>query len=549
MYCALGKAIRWGIKKGSIIIMLALAAVPQFSYAQTSTFLLQLATSDSRSAADKKWNDLKSKNTDVLGSLSPHVAEVSLPPDNKVSYRTQAGPIASRDQAENLCATLKGRGADCFVVETALFMGSTSVAANASEELPVTNERNSVPIRPLTTLPEPQPLPVMEMPTEPPPSAAPESLPWTKRHPIAPIVATDTSVTESQSASQSTEDKIVPGREPKFLDAQIVPMQAPSPVAVPTVPIQPHSSTPIEVAAAPSPPALLPPPSQNPGFFGRIFGVSSPSPAPSAPPPPVPPPSSFTYNPATTMGNVKGNVNVAEAIRVPLTTGKHGRKKPAILHLPPVYGLGGSPSENGQKSYWTQLSYFYDEMDARSFYEEFRNAYPQFSQGIRVRITHPFSSRREGRVSLRIGPFATTKDSRVICTAAGGRGLRCTIIRDLGSSSAASTKRVRVAPASNYDNRARQSSNETAQNRILYWAQLGTYSSASEAWDDWATLKANNKKLLKRVKARVSTPRMSSSLSSLYRLRTGPFASETQAEAFCTQLEAIGSNCIVLDDQ
>ncbi len=624
-----------------------------------STFLLQFGSFNTEAQAEQKWTDIKTKNTDVVGKLTLHVAEVALPPDNTTMYRTQAGPVSSHDDAAALCGTLQSRGVECYVVETAMF---------TSEPLPsqALNDTPPTVVAPASTLPAatetapvalpPSPVPAAAVMSAPPAvMAAPAVIPSPNVGSAAMAPAEDTPMPLSDESASASSSAIAPitvvepapqASKPGFFgrlfgrssEPAPPPTQAaapaeatPAPAAVLATPVvAPSAATPAAPAAmamaapemapsaapadtptiayvpAPPPPTLpsVPAPSgeevapgvillptadqsapaptaeaQKPGFFGRMFGSSAPAPAPVAVaaaepvvPAPVAPlptaiaapaaPSTPTVAPITSMPafttppvvvppapNVVGNVNVAEAIRVPLGSGGGGPSKP-LAKLPPVHGLGGFPSAPNHKSVWAQISYFADENEARSFYESFHAAYPQFSDGVRVRITRPYSS-SAGRVSLRVGPFAGTSDVRTICAAANQRGARCTVVREISNSVAANTPNRRAAYSTAFDDRSLAAASPSADDthNATYWVQLGTYRSPDTAWDNWNDLKDDNKKLLAHVHATVTTPPMSSASRANFRLRAGPFVSEVSANSLCNKLQETGASCIVLNDR
>jgi hypothetical protein len=529
-------------------LMLCIALFSVNAYAD-STFLLQLGNSSSNEEATKKWDDIKSKNADVVGKFNLHIAEVALPPDNSINYRTQAGPISSHDKAAAACDTLKSRDVECYVVETALL---------TSDPVPVA-----------ASVPDAMPAPIV----------------------LEPVMQTTPSTVASADVPPS----------PPSIDIAPQPSQEASIVAPAPSILQPAPIGTIQennTATAVQPTSTEP---KKPGFFGRLFGKSSdkastskpptslnandtvaaapasilPTPAPAITPvavvtatPVIESPAqpekhiaSPFVNPAllaapvvpvststTTPSDKTAHVQVAEAIRVPLSN-KKSRTKFAVKNLPTVNGLGGLPSESTSKTYWTQLSYFHDETSARNFYQDLRTAYPQLGSGIRIRITHPYSF-ENGRVSLRMGPFAGTGDAYTICKAADKQNLRCIIVKDLGSSVAANTAREHhpspINTAMPHHTEQQQGFTPPPTN---YWLQLGTFTSEDDAWDSWNALKSNHSALLGRAHATVTMPSMSSSMRSVYRLRTGPYNNESSTDSLCNNLQSLGVDCIVISDK
>lgn len=524
------------------------------SYAD-STFLLQLGTFKSQKMASQKWQEVQTKNGDVVGRLKLHIAEVALPPSNTTTYRTQAGPIASREEAGTLCEALQSRGQECYVVETALFSSDTQpVSSDMADSTLDTTTADQYALESAAA----------QRSTVVPPSADEPN----------PVYAQEVA---SAAPASGNDPRMVPGREPRFLMAppaaaasQSYAMPAPEPVTAQVeeekTPAPAKTSEPVVAAAAPSvsvdpnaPGAIEE--DNSPGFFSRIFGRSH------------------------TEENKNADVEVQEAIRVPVTTSQQAvevppapavpayvppapRVEPAenTAALPPIKPLGGTPSQVMPGSYWAQMSYFRNESDARDFYESFRSAYPQFANGLRMRVVRPYAyAGRPGRVSLRVGPFATVNDVRTICTAAGKKNARCALVRDMGLSSGSATlqrtrgkylpeSRRRSARTSRYQPAPVNSFGESAMRRTLVqpspaqtagnsWLQLGTYGSSAEAMSAWKEFQSRYD-VLRNMQASVTRPFGSSAATPSFRLRTGPFSSSMDAQNLCNNLRSAGAGCI-----
>lgn len=502
-----------------MLLLSALAVSVAGTASADGTFLLQLGSYDSQSQATRKWDDVKSKNADIVGSLSLHVAEVAVPPNDSVAYRTQAGPLPTRDQASALCDQLQSRSVDCSVVETAMFTANQP----ATQAIPPTLEAaSSAAAEPsVETPPGISAPPLADTATQVTPPAPPASTPIASI-PVAPTPVAPAPVAQSAAAPAPAAvppSHIVPGREPRALGADTAAaVTPPAPVATPPAPV--------EVPAAPvANDAVPPPPEAKPGFLDRMFGSSS-KPAASSP---------------------AGQVEVAEAVRVPLGSGQSQTGMKMVPGLPAVHGLGGLPSQNTARTWWAQLSYFSDEMAARNFYESFRATYPQLSDGVRVRISRPYQS-SAGHVSLRVGPFAGTQDVAIICRAASLSGARCGIVRDLGGA-ADTAPRHRISYRLNSSEHEGLSGDAPRMVFAAYWVQLGSFRSEDEAYDQWKSLQEENNKLFRHIHANVKAPAMSSSLRPVYRLRTGPFPTQSAANALCGDLRAHGVGCLVLADR
>jgi hypothetical protein len=76
-------------------------------------YQVQLAAFTDQAAADKAMKNLQGRLKDVLGSTS---LEVEPPPQGSNYYRLKTAPM-SRQDANNLCQSLKDNGQDCLVVK------------------------------------------------------------------------------------------------------------------------------------------------------------------------------------------------------------------------------------------------------------------------------------------------------------------------------------------------------------------------------------------------------------------------------------------------
>ncbi len=509
-----------------VVAVLFLASA-DYAYAE-STFLLQLGSTDTEAKALQKWEEIKSKNTDVVGALTLRVAQVALPPENKISYRTQAGPVSSRDQATSLCKTLQSRSIECYVVETALFTAESSApkivpapqeahpketmsSAVVSAPAAVQGLSVAATVPPATAKAVPvAPVVTSFLPAVPPPPSAP---------PIPPV-----------SENKTPAVRYVPGQEPKFLS---IPKSASMFAELPWLAAKKSQAS----VPAPAPDMIMPArEKEKTPFIEQVAGNA--------------PRISAGIKP-TAPSDAKGQVRVAEAIRVPVGSGKFIRT-PVLSNLPAVRGEGGLPSQPMPKRYWAQLGYFMDEATAYDFYDEFRTAYPQLSDGVRVRITRPYisSDKSRKRVALRMGPFANAGDVRIVCKAANKHNIQCVNIRDIGSSSVTADTAVRSRYSKSHfvseDAQENAVERPAAVSTETYWVQLGTFPSSGEAWDNWQQLRETHQKALGKLHASVTSPPMSSAVRAAFRLRAGPLVNETEAKGLCSALREGGARCIVV---
>ncbi|WP_237356777.1 SPOR domain-containing protein [Xanthobacter sp. YC-JY1] len=99
------------------------ASAPADATASTSpaptaagTYVVQVASQRSESDALGSWKALQAKYPNLLGSYKATVKKADLG-DKGIYYRAQVGPFASRDQANDLCQSLRAQGGDCVVTK------------------------------------------------------------------------------------------------------------------------------------------------------------------------------------------------------------------------------------------------------------------------------------------------------------------------------------------------------------------------------------------------------------------------------------------------
>lgn len=78
---------------------------------------IQIAAYVDEQRAERAWNELLGKHGDLLGDLPHRVLAVDLGGNTGRVYRLQAGPMPDAGEAEAICALLKSRNTDCFLVE------------------------------------------------------------------------------------------------------------------------------------------------------------------------------------------------------------------------------------------------------------------------------------------------------------------------------------------------------------------------------------------------------------------------------------------------
>ncbi len=497
-----------------LLLSVPFAASPFAASAQT-VFMVQLGTFDSQAKAQAHWNELSKKFPDVFGGLKYTPDQFVKHPDNFVNYRTQAGPIASREEAENICAAIgQGGGGECYVAETAMFSGEDPEVVAAG-----TNT---------TIQPEPAPQPA-------PPAALPPL-------PVPPVPAPVAQNTAPAVAVQPAPAKLSPAR------------QAARPVAPAR---QPAASLP--TGYVPSAYATPQHPVTTPQSFVDPYAVQDSSPQKAYLP----------QNAAqTNVGEAGkgGTVAVQEAIPVPLS---EGATNPYIERGNAL--MDAKPSDNSRvNSFWADISSFPNETAALRYVHVLKSRDNLLPRTLRIRITRPYGNVTEqGQLlSLRMGPFVTTVPVRRICALTRAENMRCRAVKDLGGSvqntgrynRLQSSRRssdqgsdspylqyrrnVRGGTASPFNSSAASYNSGNGAVTGTYHVQLGSFLSVEAAQDKWRELNAQHP-ALKGVTNEIISPN-GSSRGRLFRLRTAGFPDFVTANGLCNSLKAGGTLCIVV---
>lgn len=88
-------------------------AAAKTAAAATGAFVVQVGAFKADSEAATKWQELKRKNGDILGSLKPDILRVDLGTKG-IWYRLRVGPFETKANAVAKCEVLKSRGVACI---------------------------------------------------------------------------------------------------------------------------------------------------------------------------------------------------------------------------------------------------------------------------------------------------------------------------------------------------------------------------------------------------------------------------------------------------
>lgn len=369
--------------------------------------MVQFGSFETQAEADKKLAEVKAANAAALGSLPLSVREVKLPPDNLSVYRTQAGPLASRADAQDLCSKISSAGGgDCYVVETALnpapasapavASASPAPAAAATASAPsadVGTPAAQPPLAPLTSAAAAPVTPVDSSPAEPSPqlqAALDRAVAAQQAAQVKP-----SSPTPAPAAQRSFWSRINPFSDDEEDEAPAAPVAAaPAAAAAPALAVravpseQPVVETVPVVESAPQP---APAPVKNVAVGAPVVASAAPLPTGALP------------------ADALHSVQVEEAQRVPLTQSNTANRPAAVSLLP--------SSTVGYKTLWAQLGEFDSTREALIFWDHYRQTHPDFPV-VRVRIISRLQSAMRGdpKVWLRVGPFERTGFIHNLCS-------------------------------------------------------------------------------------------------------------------------------------
>lgn len=242
-------------------------------------------------------------------------------------------------------------------------------------------------------------------------------------------------------------------------------------------------------------------------------------------------------------------VEVSEAIRVPLSEAPKNLELAEAEDNTPqeILPRGFFPSSTkNNKKFWVELSSFTTERKAVQLFDAVTEREKLY---LRMRLIKPALRTREQQfVKLRIGTFDNDKDAADACyTFKQGNFLKCSIVKDAGSSSPAKTAhpfRFGYERATYQNEYAFLAPNSGLSK--YYWIQLGTYLNEFDAIGKWKQLRREHGDVLAALKVNLTTPKRSSSSAQSLRLRAGPFIAKADANAACRSLKQRQVSCLAV---
>ena len=418
-------------------------------------------------------------------------------------------PIPSRREAEEICQKLLVKGFECYVAETAMFDASSVGTKQASKKAP-------------TPPPVAAPKPTTQVQ---PPKALPPVLPknqttevdMMETDEIREMFSPNTAANAPEARKQP--QKVVLPKPQKITPPKMEKMEraiAEAPVTKPA----PIKYAPPQPVAQPKSKIMLPKPVGSPFEVGESTHAKTAKQkmAKKAP------------SPQTTIiqgeVNEKARVRVAEAVPVPLAKVE---KQTSAFEQERKHTFRGYPSQYfNQSSLWAEMSHFSSQNAALSYWRTVMSRDSAIPHGLRLRVIKPLRKyAAKNKLSLRVGPFKTTRAIRRLCSLTQPEKIRCRAVKDLGTSITMSKKRQRLTPDQLRERRKRNVkvfTNPTpTSGDAMYYLHLGSFRTSELAMRKWQDLSARHK-VLSGLNEYVASPNYSSAARQRFRLRAGPFA-------------------------
>ena len=272
--------------------------------------------------------------------------------------------------------------------------------------------------------------------------------------------------------------------------------------------------------------------------------------ASSSPPSPVETPAAASETEPAQENNAEANVEVAEAIRVPLS---EETMRPASTVV--VQSLPEPAHKEHKKDVigWLNVEPFLSADNALAFWQDVRHAMPEKAAGLGVHILRPLASREPLITRLNVGPFPSYEDATAFCRTAiqaVDKNLACRF--EAGeplppiASTAAVAPVVHNSHGAAYETRRRLfAHNETPQAVPVsdeYWVQVISSTNEMDALKQWEEVKMANTDILDGLRSSVS----SSLMDKHYVVRIGPLTGNQDADSLCAALENRDVACSVL---
>lgn len=268
----------------------------------------------------------------------------------------------------------------------------------------------------------------------------------------------------------------------------------------------------------------------------------------------------------------EANIDVAQAIPVPVSNIKTPDKKPAVAN-PQLYGDVISAKELPPAQFasadagWLNVAAFVNEDEANLAISKIRDKSPDAVAGMRVRIIKSMIATYEGgKYQISFGPFSGSDNANSFCRAyimPIGSELKCSFVPDESAKvDDVVEKPARYMNSETYSERRRSlpdnssatasqgrysSRSDLVENKSNYekpfFARIVAADSKKEASKRLEDIKSKNADILSGIASKISK---SSAEHAKYSAMIGPLPDETSAYELCETLQDRGVDCLVI---
>lgn len=220
----------------------------------------------------------------------------------------------------------------------------------------------------------------------------------------------------------------------------------------------------------------------------------------------------------------KAEVNVAEAIAVPLSSDKRA--------MPRAAG-------------WLNISSFVNEDAALTLWRRVRANAADATAGLRVRMVRPLESQGK-EMLLNVGPFANAQNAMDFCQKAilpADNALRCAFAESEATGGALQPVSAQERSAQYTSRRKPLAGNQSSE--LVYWLKIVAAKTEFAAVQRWEKIRAEHADLLEGIKSDI-VPGVN---NVGYVVKIGPLPSEDTAGALCQQLKSRKIACRIFAEK
>lgn len=258
---------------------------------------------------------------------------------------------------------------------------------------------------------------------------------------------------------------------------------------------------------------------------------------PVAPPPviidaaPVPP-AEAEKKPAAPAKLAEANVDVAEAIPVPVSENNEVTVSEPVQIMVAEDAAADPASAPKETPGWLSIQPFLDDERAQAFWKGLKKS---SVRGLSQRIIHPLVSHDIPKVILAVGEFESEAKAMQFCKdhVAGSNYLECQF-------SSQPPQAQEGSESQNLFDRVFGSSAPAGEEYSLYWAEVLSEKTQEKALEKWERIRTDNDDLLVDVRSQITT---SLSNPGAYVVRIGPLKTQGKANELCDALKKRKVGC------